>query len=631
MIELLPFFPTPYPDELLYSMFARYHEWSQNPEEMHTYFDLFGNRATPTVHFPNRLNDFCKRLSTDTLLTPEKLINEHTIFPVYRPFLSKERSEKVHQLMMSSKSANILAVFGLTAIKICPYLRYCPTCVQKDEHQYGEAYWHREHQIYPIRVCPRDKTILVESNVHASSKINGKKLLTLQNYLQQHPYISAIETSDNAIEYQISVDISWLLQNYNHQLNINDLYYRYVEELKALGLANSKGTVTRKELFYQFKETYSEEFLNRYSCNLQHSRKYTWLDSMIKKHMNRFVIPIRHVLLIRFLGYWLSQFFSKKDHDYLPYGSPPYPCLNIASPHYGEELIDSYNSIDSGNRKIKTGIFACQSCGFVYAKYSNGNREKSEFDYVHTYGTLWEDKLLELRRNGHTIKEICDLLSTSESTVYRRLGMVKDRPVNRSENFLIKRDEIRSKWLSKLTNANEETINQMRAVLHYEYSWLRKYDQHWLENNSAPAQRYIRNEKIRREYKWEEIDQQLVTEIPAVVNEILNDNFNFVRVTKEAIGRKINKIHYITVQLDKLPKTKAVVELSLETIEDYHVRKISGIAQNMREREEKVTASKLISKTIKNKKHLTERIQRIVKYEVQKSLFDTEQLILEVF
>lgn len=41
---MLTFFPTPYPDEILYSTFARYHMRSANSSIKDTLDDLFGKR-----------------------------------------------------------------------------------------------------------------------------------------------------------------------------------------------------------------------------------------------------------------------------------------------------------------------------------------------------------------------------------------------------------------------------------------------------------------------------------------------------------------------------------------------------------------------------------------------------------
>lgn len=49
------------------------------------------------------------------------------------------------------------------------YLRYCPACANEDRVQYGETYWHREHQIIHLEVCPKHRCFLKKSNIPISS------------------------------------------------------------------------------------------------------------------------------------------------------------------------------------------------------------------------------------------------------------------------------------------------------------------------------------------------------------------------------------------------------------------------------------------------------------------------------
>ncbi|WP_428992390.1 TniQ family protein [Acidithiobacillus ferrooxidans] len=60
---MIAFFPEPYPDELLYSICARYHIMSRNNDFRHTVEDLFGCRQACAVYdFPSRLAALCAQL-----------------------------------------------------------------------------------------------------------------------------------------------------------------------------------------------------------------------------------------------------------------------------------------------------------------------------------------------------------------------------------------------------------------------------------------------------------------------------------------------------------------------------------------------------------------------------------------
>ena len=45
------------------------------------------------------------------------------------------------------------------------HLRYCPLCAEEDREKHGETYWHREHQIIGIDVCPKHGCFLKETGI----------------------------------------------------------------------------------------------------------------------------------------------------------------------------------------------------------------------------------------------------------------------------------------------------------------------------------------------------------------------------------------------------------------------------------------------------------------------------------
>lgn len=63
---MLPYFPASYPDELLYSVLARFHRHTCSVSPKRTMDDLFGNRdARATVDLPGHLGSLSRRLPPD--------------------------------------------------------------------------------------------------------------------------------------------------------------------------------------------------------------------------------------------------------------------------------------------------------------------------------------------------------------------------------------------------------------------------------------------------------------------------------------------------------------------------------------------------------------------------------------
>jgi len=79
-----------------------------------------------------------------------------TIFPLFKPFLSIERADKVIKGMVNSGTA-LNALIGLkTGNKFEERRRIiniCKACLIKDKKDYGEAYIHRVHRIPGNLLC----------------------------------------------------------------------------------------------------------------------------------------------------------------------------------------------------------------------------------------------------------------------------------------------------------------------------------------------------------------------------------------------------------------------------------------------------------------------------------------------
>lgn len=156
------YFPEPYPDELLYSVFCRYadHVWpiSYAPSAI----DLFGNRyVKPNVDFRNKLTK-----EAELCLVRNNSISDivlyHTMFPYYCRFFPKDlKTSAFNSIIEGSMSFIPLIPKALTIPEKERYLCYCPQCAKEDRERYGETYWHRVHQIPEMTVCPKHRVRLL--------------------------------------------------------------------------------------------------------------------------------------------------------------------------------------------------------------------------------------------------------------------------------------------------------------------------------------------------------------------------------------------------------------------------------------------------------------------------------------
>src|ERR1700692_1392674 len=143
-------FCDPHPDELLYSVWARYGDRVRYPYKTMVLQELFGSSTIrPITDLPCYLKNFIDNLPPGHGYTADYFIDYHTLLPFYAAFFPSERLKRLKEQMNSNDPLRFSARAGITTgrrgIPISSRLRYCPGCVEEDRVLFGECYWHRFH------------------------------------------------------------------------------------------------------------------------------------------------------------------------------------------------------------------------------------------------------------------------------------------------------------------------------------------------------------------------------------------------------------------------------------------------------------------------------------------------------
>lgn len=206
---MIAYFPAAYPDELLYSQLARYYTKSGYMAYSFAAEELFLSKtARPDMDFINRYTPGAVQAIIRNM-PMEAVIEKHTMFPCYGRFLLKERRQKAFQSLVSMKGNyhNLLPIpQSKNGEARC--LRYCPACAVSDRDQYGEAYWHRAHQLIGIRVCPVHRCYLLDSSVMITAKATPA-LKTAEEMISQ---AESCVFADNEIEIRVAVYMAEVFQ-----------------------------------------------------------------------------------------------------------------------------------------------------------------------------------------------------------------------------------------------------------------------------------------------------------------------------------------------------------------------------------------------------------------------------------
>lgn len=147
-------FPLFYPDELVYSLLARYYVKSGYMRYTFAAQDLFASKTVrPDIEFVNQYTPAAYGMLIKNLPI-ECIVEKHTMFPCYGRFIKQDRKQKAFESLcnMDGNYHNLLPMQKSRDGKE-RYLRYCPMCASEDRKRFGESYWHRLHQLQGMNCC----------------------------------------------------------------------------------------------------------------------------------------------------------------------------------------------------------------------------------------------------------------------------------------------------------------------------------------------------------------------------------------------------------------------------------------------------------------------------------------------
>lgn len=577
---MIGFFPILYPDEILYSVFARYHARSKNKSLSSTVNNLFGHEASRVVvDLPSKLNYLVNQLPPGSKITVERLIDDHTLFPFYAPFLPVERVSQLRKNMAEkSPGGTIHGRVGILTSNIeVEFLRFCPLCVKEDVSQYGQPYWHRVHQLPGIFVCYKHSVFLESSAVKCSYHGRKDALFTALEIIHPVEPKPLDLTDRNHVAYiNLAKEANWLLQQkIDKNCGPNFFRVRFLQVLMRKGMASVNGQAEMNFIHKRFSDFYSAELLSSLSSPL--GNKHTWLRRLLQTSLH-FQHPIRNLLLLNFLDYTLEDFIKLPEIIY-PVGKAPFPCLNPASEHYKELRINNVNFGKSASSKKLTATFYC-NCNFVYRRFGwdEEGQRKFEFDYVISYGEIFSKKLLQLKKKGMTPNAIAKFLDLPKGHVQSQLRKLRVSQIVKSEKAKLKSDLIkemrksyRADWIQRQKQNPSLGRYELSLLNRKSYQWLRTHDGEWFEKNS-PNRKLVK-EKANR-INWAERDIELAAKADILAKEFLTSPNYPVRVTVTGIARRL-KIDYLVVKRpDCIPKTIETLRKNAESNEEFIARRI---------------------------------------------------------
>lgn len=296
MIILLAYFPSLYPDEIIYSAIARYHQVSGNISQRQTIRDLFGERLVcATVDLPSHLSSLSGTI--ENMYTAEELIEKHTLYPYYTAYVPKDKAEKLYRLMSVGTSrgeAHVLLGVPASKVKLPANLRYCVGCYRDDIKKYGEPYWHRLHQLPGVLVCPIHQTWLCSSTVP----------YTTRDHKFGFQPLSAIQEGNESNDL---VPLICLRVAQRSELLLSRSF-RYVDSQSLIEnkYITNEGRIRFRKLLDDFDAHCTTGYLETINSEVKNGLQETWLHKIIRgRGMSSH--PLRYLLLSDFLGLDITE------------------------------------------------------------------------------------------------------------------------------------------------------------------------------------------------------------------------------------------------------------------------------------------------------------------------------------
>ena len=299
---MLTFFPTPYPDELWYSVMCRCFVRSGGMYHIPATTEMLGKYKRPSDPIPGVDPYLVSQQLPQGIIDCKRILLENTIFPYATRLFTSEKREEVLTNLINGRHTE--ALHFISNKWVGP--RYCPACYIEDSEKYGEPYWHREHQISLMPLCPKHKCRLIPYNIGARNF--GTKLLPL----------SAVECGE--VEYggkRWETELSELLYGFltlPYQTDAKRAYRNLKRTLYNSGYAT---TVQRKEsnvvdaskALSACRDLYGDEIIEKYFQGMDQSKFLTMLTK------SGSVLPDRIALLAVVAGLSAERTFG----DEIPY------------------------------------------------------------------------------------------------------------------------------------------------------------------------------------------------------------------------------------------------------------------------------------------------------------------------
>jgi hypothetical protein len=588
-------FPPLYEDESIWSGCARYAERMGLTSTGGFMRELFGvgGKAWAT-DLPVGMSWLQKALPSGYPETADGLINRHTAYRYYAPFLPGDRGGRLREVIETGgKKFRQLLACRRISLNLPEYLRYCPSCAAEERLRLGECYWHCLHQLPGVEVCPTHEVWLESTRVFAWCVGDERPLMTAERVVPQGaPRMVSERDPERHTLLWMARESAWLLTHSCPSKGCESFPRAYRHLLAERGWGTYRKRLAWAPFWKAFVTSCPLSLLTRLEGHSKSLSSGNGIRALLR-YPNRATPPLFHLLLIRFLGLTVEEFLQLRP-DIEGFGTGPWPCLNPVAPHVNERAVIQCDVRIRRQDGRPIGTFSC-GCGFVYQRVGPDWGPLAQYSYhrVVTYGLFWEWTLRTRWRDRRVTREIlAEQLGVSRVTLWEqavRQGIIgptrsprEGTRWNRVSSVQPKdREQKRLQW-QQLAQRRPRTLAQERRRQRL-YAWLFRWDGAWLQAH----QRRLREPGGDRDWAprldWSARDRQMAEAITRT-QALLNAH----QCPPQWISRRRLITHsgharWIAPHLERLPQTRQAIQLAAETRQAFQLRRAAWRERRGRE------------------------------------------------
>ena len=547
------------PDETTYSLASRFHRLSGHAHSRTTAQLLFG---LPRGGYPHDLpagishlaNLFCGGLGS-----PGEIVRAHCVLSFYLAFRGRPERDEATAALVGGRIGSLKMRLGLPASRLGAMgpLKSCPECVEADRRLHGTPYWHRDHQLPGVLICPDHGSLLAVANGKRAGE--GRFEWSLPDRNGRADNQSPISDCCRRQLAQLATLIIDATKD-DGVLDAAGVSSAVLVRLQALGFVGPTGKLRAERVIDAFRESvrpvqnlpgFDSLFTTdaaAYGC-VRHA-----LDSVSTGH------ALRHLFVVRWLFESWQEFRNCCELEGSPESWPvEYPVALPPAQHPGRQCVlkavgDGLSvsaAADLAGVAIATAQAWAASAGFPI------HRRPSKLDSIRLAALVADleagaEVEVAASRVGISLSSARRVMRTHPEVLARR----------KTSLFAAKRIQAREAWMLACRRAPGRTL--ARKLEPATYAWLHRNDAEWLQQEGSP--RRIINSGPRLD--WGARDELFCSRI-ARAAEVIGETLDSGRITLMSLIRLVPDLKAKLDVLDRMPRTaKLLNELLGRSVRD---------------------------------------------------------------